>query len=53
MLVFIEGATTTGQVAAKVTAVSMLSAMPATILPKVLAVAGAINTISASFARAM
>ena len=48
---FIAGATTIGQVAAKVTAVNMLSAKPAAIFAIVLAVAGAIKTISALVAK--
>ena len=50
---FIAGATTIGQVAAKVTAVNMLSANPEAIFAIVLAVAGAINTISALVAKDM
>ena len=51
ILVFIAGATTTGQVEASKVAVSILSAKPPAILAIVLAVAGATKNRSASLAR--
>jgi len=51
MLLFIAGANTKGAVVAIATVVSISSAMPFAIFPMILAVAGAITTASAFFAR--